>query len=510
MANKTDVLELEVKSNIKEVNKETTDLVNNFGAFGITIGGVKEKFVEMGKIMLNGLKAIKLQAQLAGVGFKQMFSGQVIRGAKTLFKVIKTGIAATGIGLLVVAFGSLVSYVTQTKTGAEALEKVLTTLGASVSVVTDRIAKFGGGVVKFFKGDFKGAAKDVKESVKGIVTEIKEEVKATDAMVTATQKLRDAQRELNVETAQSVADIEKLKLVAEDITKTYEEREKAAVSAFAKEKELEDKRIVLAEEAVAQELERHRMMGKDGVMAEDLDALAELEINLANIKQEAAGRQISLQNFLNGLREQEKTEIQADKDKKKADDDAEWDAKIKANDDWNKEQQKNRDDAKAADKKLKDDKKKLEEDLQAFKMNMVNQGLNFIQQAAGEGTELAKAAAVAQATISGVQGVQAAFTAANANVALTAATAGAYPIAMATAAGVFSAMNIQKILSGGGADSAGSVPSVSSASPSPQMMSGSFEMPNLQGNKPIQAFVVSDQITDSQDGLAIIRRRATI
>ena len=103
MANKTDVLELEVKSNIKEVNKETKDLVNNFGAFGITVGSVKEKFVEMGKIMLNGLKAIKLQAQLAGVGFKQMFSGQVVRGAKTLFTVIKTGIAATGIGLLVIA-----------------------------------------------------------------------------------------------------------------------------------------------------------------------------------------------------------------------------------------------------------------------------------------------------------------------------------------------------------------------------------------------------------------------
>ena len=71
--------------------------------------------------------------------------------------------------------------------------------------------------------------------------------------------------------------------------------------------------------------------------------------------------------------------------------------------------------------------------------------------------------------------------------------------------------NIQKIMStpipGSEGGSAGEG---TAQTPAPEMMSGSFEMPNLQGNKPIQAFVVSDQITDSQDGLAIIRRRATI
>ena len=51
-------------------------------------------------------------------------------------------------------------------------------------------------------------------------------------------------------------------------------------------------------------------MGKDGVMAEDLDALAELEINLANVRQESAGRQISLQNFLNGLRNEELAKVE--------------------------------------------------------------------------------------------------------------------------------------------------------------------------------------------------------
>ena len=164
MATKTEVLELEVKSNIKAVNEETKDLVNNFGAFGITVGSVKEKFTEMGRIMLNGLKAIKLQAQLAGVGFKQMFSGQVVKGAKTLFTVIKAGIASTGIGLLVVAFGSLVTYVAQTKDGAEKLEKVLATMGAAISVVTDRIAGFGRIVSNIFSKPLSESLADVKEN----------------------------------------------------------------------------------------------------------------------------------------------------------------------------------------------------------------------------------------------------------------------------------------------------------------------------------------------------------
>jgi hypothetical protein len=98
----------------------------------------------------------------------------------------------------------------------------------------------------------------------------------------------------------------------------------------------------------------------------------------------------------------------------------------------------------AADKNEKDRKKAL----QSFNVGMAQEGLQVIADAAGEGTALAKAAAIAQATISGVQGVQNAFTSANANVALTATTVGAYPITMAALAGVFAAANIAKIASG--------------------------------------------------------------
>ena len=74
-------------------------------------------------------------------------------------------------------------------------------------------------------------------------------------------------------------------------------------------------------------------------------------------------------------------------------------------------------------------------------------------------------------------------------------------------ANVQSIMNTQVPGGGGGG---GSAPNVASAQPAPQMMSGSFELSNTAAPEPMQAYVVSDDITNNQDKLAAIRRRATI
>ena len=161
----------------------------------------------------------------------------------------------------------------------------------------------------------------------------------------------------------------------------------------------------------------------------------------------------------------------------------------------------------AADKKEKDRKKAL----QSFNVGMAEQGLQVIADAAGEGTALAKAAAIAQATISGVQGVQNAFTSANANIGATAASFGVYPVTMATLAGVFAAANIAKIASGGGGGvTPPSTPPPSTTTPAPQMMSGAFELGGGVKPEPMKAFVVTDEMSNSQSQLANIRRRATI
>ena len=492
---KTETLNLEVKSNIKSVTKDTDKLADSVESVKDEAKDAVGEFTFMG-VSLNGVKTAM---------------GKVIPMAKAMFGSIKAGLISTGIGVFVVAIGSLVASFTRTKKGAEALETAFTTVGTAVSVVLDRIGGLGNAIALFFQGKWTEAAAAAKAAISGIGVEIVAETTAMIALTKASQKLADAQRNLNVETAQAVADIEKLKLVAEDITKSYKEREEAANSAFAKETELENKRIELAAEAVRIEQERHILMGKDGVMAEDLDALAELEINLANIKQESAGRQISLQNFLNGLRETEKAQQDAIFDKKIADNDAWNQAQLDGLDTVTKATEAANEKRLSSEKKSLDDKKKIEDAKMAMNISIANQGLQIIAEAAGEGTALAKAAAIAQATISGVQGVQNAFTAANANIGATAGSFGAYPVTMAALAGTFAAMNIAKIASGGKpGGGGGGGGAVSPSIPSPQMMSGAFELTGATEPEPVQAFVVSDDITNSQNSLAIIRRRATI
>ena len=86
------------------------------------------------------------------------------------------------------------------------------------------------------------------------------------------------------------------------------------------------------------------------------------------------------------------------------------------------------------------------------------------------------------------------------------------PIAagLAVAAGLANVAMIRKQPLGGGGGGGGSTAAVGAATPAPQMMSGAFELTGGQETEPIQAYVVSDEITDSQNALAIIRRRATI
>jgi hypothetical protein len=114
-----------------------------------------------------------------------------------------------------------------------------------------------------------------------------------------------------------------------------------------------------------------------------------------------------------------------------------------------------------------------------------------------------KALAIAQATIDTFAGANKAFA--------QGGVAGFVTGAAIIAGGL---ANVRKILAvdvPGGGGGGGSVPSATQQAPAPQMVSGAFTLsgatPDLE---PARAFVVSDDITNSQNKLANIRRRATI
>lgn len=119
-----------------------------------------------------------------------------------------------------------------------------------------------------------------------------------------------------------------------------------------------------------------------------------------------------------------------------------------------------------------------------------------LQALAGESKELA----IAQAIIDTYVGANKAFA--------QGGTVGFVTAAAVIASGLANVKTImeQDVGGGGGGGGGGSAP----ATPAPQMMSGAFELSGGIKPEPVKAFVVTDEMTNSQDQLANIRRRATI
>ena len=162
--------------------------------------------------------------------------------------------------------------------------------------------------------------------------------------------------------------------------------------------------------------------------------------------------------------------------------------------------------------KAADKEKALDKLVKDGKVAMAQDGLSLITSIAGESSAIGKAAAIAQTTISGIQSVQEAFKSGVANLPMMAATGGAYGFIQAGLAGAFSAVQLAKIgaVGGGGGGGGGGGSVAAPQTPAPQMMSGAFELSGGVAPEPVQAFVVTDEMTNSQNQLANIRRRATI
>jgi len=479
MADKV-VLEAEVKSNIGEVSKDAAGLASEFKVMGVSLNSVKAGFVSAGK------------------------------SAKVMFGSIKAGIMSTGIGALVIAFGSLATFFTKTKKGAEQLEVAFAGIGAAVNVIVDRVSKFGGAIVKLFQGNVKGALTDVKGAFTGIGEEIVNDTKQAIALKKAFVTLRDSERSLNVETAKRRAQIEALKLIAEDVTKSETERLNAAKSAFQIENDLLNKRVANAKEALR--LQQEEMaLGEN--MQEDLDKEAELLINLADIRAESTTKQIELNNKINSIeaevaakrKERSDTRLQQIEDEKQAALDAAkelFDAQMKQAAEFE-----------ARVKKQQEEEKARIQAVENFKQATIQKGFGAAAAVAGENTALSKGVAAAQVIYNTQQGIMAAMGATSVADKLI-----PYPLRLgnAIATGVMGAAALSKIMStdptsaaaggGGGVVGGGSTP----ATPAPQMMSGAFELTGGVEPEAMRAFVVTDEMTNSQNQLANIRRRATI
>jgi hypothetical protein len=295
-----------VSDKLKENEKAIGDNRRNVGNYGdalkLLAGNLNIAGVNVGG-MVDQLK--KQKAALTAAAAAQKASAVATGTGTAALNIFKIALASTGIGLLIVALGALVTYFNSTKKGVEQLDRGLAAIKATVSVLTDRMSQLGESLTKVFSGDFEGAAEQAKGAFKGITEEIVNESKAAAGLERRLQSLTDAERKLTVERANSRATIKELNKIAEDTTKTLKEREAAAVKAINIEKELMDEQVRLAQERF-DIIKAQNDQGE--TLAEDLDRQAEAEVALSSIRMESFEMQTTLQNKLNTIRQQAQAE----------------------------------------------------------------------------------------------------------------------------------------------------------------------------------------------------------
>jgi len=529
-----EVLEMEVKSNIGEVAKDTEKLTTESGKAQKGVGGISKAFKGMG----TAIKA-------AGIGLVVALLAKLMEVFSKNQKVLD--FFNTAMTALSIAFNDLFKYLD---------DNYAVIKGYLKGIFTDplgEMAKLGLGIEKFFIDKMKGAAMvlkgvatimanianpkkmlegmaqiaagtviagkeiaaiytDIEGAVSGYVSSVTDQAQGITALTNAALLAEVQFAKLN---AENLRDAEIQRQIRDDVSKTFavriaanEELSKILTKQSADQKEQIQIQIDSAQAAVNMNnsIENRIALGQaENAMLELKETItgqiSEQLTNQTGLEEELRqGREQSLAEGTSGLeRELEELRLAYEEKKRLA---------VKSGVDttaitsqYTKEQ---------ADiiKTAAEEEEALAKSVKDQKVAMAQKGLSLITEIAGESTAIGKAAAIAQTTISGIQSVQEAFKSGSANVPMMAATGGAFGFIQAGLAGAFSAVQLAKL----GATSGGVTPPPppSTQTPAPQMMSGAFDISGGVAPEPVEAYVLTDSMTNSQNQLANIRRRATI
>ncbi len=143
----------EGKGATKQFKQDAGSAFNDFAAaFGVNMKQINDGFEKM-KLSLTGLTG----------GFKTTAAGSNI--FTRALGIMKAAIISTGIGALVVALGSLVSYFTKTQEGADFVSRTMKAIGAVTNVLVDRFSALGKMIFEAFSNP-KQAISDLWEAIK--------------------------------------------------------------------------------------------------------------------------------------------------------------------------------------------------------------------------------------------------------------------------------------------------------------------------------------------------------
>ena len=573
MANTTETATFNIKSNIKSVTKDSDDLSTSLGKsvdetkdLGTNLKDAGDKGSKGFGKMGTAIKGMGMALKAAGIGLAVALIAKLMEVFSKNQPVLDA--FDTAMESLSIAFNDLFSFLSNNvgkitgwfKDIFENPKQSLIDFGDAIkenlierfNSFLDTLGYIGEALKLLFEGEFDAAAQAIKnagkemvdtftgvndsfdkgkkfitETTEAIVDYTKKTVKAAAAIVKLNNAAKLAiavnqgiieQKDREAELQRQIRDSEKAtfeeRIAAnKELGKILEEQEKAmmknadliiAAASAQKKKNNSIENQVLVQEALNEKdaiaaqiagLRSEQLVNEESLQKELLET--KKEIQLASLE----GTELELQELENAYELKLEMARKAGEDtlaiENKYYDDV-VDIVMAATD------------AELAIKKAASDKDLARDKaVNDAKMNMAGNVLGAMAALAGENEAAGKAIAVAQTIFATQQAIMSALAGGGPDIALP------YYIKLGNAisAGIMGAASIKTILStssatagsgGGGGGGAAAAP------PSPQMMSGSFELGAGQEVEPIQAYVVSDEITDSQNGLAIIRRRATI
>lgn len=318
MANKSILADL-----ILRLSANSAELTKGLAKANSNMKGAGKAASELNKEVSGAFKKISSQVDTVIPGFSTFTGslGKALSAAKGLtggLKLLKVALVSTGIGAIVVALGSLISYFKNTERGADAFARVLNGVKSVVSAVTRRLGYLGEAIAKLFKGDFKGAAEAAKNAFSDLGDEIKSTYKAGLDLEERRDKLEDDRIAFITKEQELQNKIAKAREVANNEDLSTLERQKALNEAIAASAELYRVKKGFAEEE-ADILKKQNALGEN--MASDNKAEAEAEAAILQLQEERSGEMRflnSLQKRLNGevekeTKEQEKLTLELDK-----------------------------------------------------------------------------------------------------------------------------------------------------------------------------------------------------
>ena len=140
-----------------------------------------------------------------------------------------------------------------------------------------------------------------QEAVQTYINRTKDAVKASNDLTQRQQELRDAERDLAVETAQQAANIEELKRQRDDERLSIEERLRLSEEAAAIDQRIADENVRIQEEKARLLREEIELQGET---QERLQALADAEIAAADARAASAGVQTELMTNIYSLNQE--------------------------------------------------------------------------------------------------------------------------------------------------------------------------------------------------------------